>query len=48
MAKKAKNKKEAKTVRIMYLKNSVHAGKVREVNISLANYLVNNRKAKIL
>lgn len=48
MAKKKKIQENAKKVKIEYTKDSVHYGKVREVNISLANYLVKNRKAKIL
>ena len=48
MAKKKKIQENAKKVIIEYTKNSVHYGEVREVNIALANYLVNNKKAKIL
>jgi hypothetical protein len=48
MAKKKKIQEKAQKVRIEYTKNSVHYGEVREVNIALANYLVNNKKAKIL
>jgi len=50
----AKNKKEvitqngAKKVKVEYLKGSLLAGEVREINETLAKILVKNKKIKII